>query len=125
MLARARTAADESDDEYLDALVKESLRTRPVVPDVARRLTDDVEVGGVRRCLGVTFASVEMRTVLREMLRRVEFEPSRARPERARVRHVTLVPHRGARVVVRDRRQRADGARPLGSQVWNGSSSRS
>lgn len=60
--------------------------------------------GGVRRCLGATFAAVEMRTVLREMLRRVELAPTALPSERARVRHVTLVPERGAVVVATARR---------------------
>lgn len=54
VLARARTAAEEGDDEYLDALVKESLRVRPVVPDVARRLATDAEVAGYRRARSST-----------------------------------------------------------------------
>lgn len=60
--------------------------------------------GGGRRCLGATFALVEMRTVLREVLREVELETTTARGERQRVKHVTLVPHRGARVRVVRRR---------------------
>ena len=35
-------------DDYLDAVVKETLRIRPVVMDVARKLTRDVEVAGWR-----------------------------------------------------------------------------
>jgi cytochrome P450 len=154
VLARAVRAADEGDDEYLDALVRESLRVRPVIFDVARKLTEPVELaghhlpagvivapgiglvqhsarhypdplrfdpdrmvgaalspttwlpfgGGGRRCLGATFAQVEMRVVLREILRRVELAPTASRSERRRVKHITLVPHRGARIRVRTRR---------------------
>lgn len=57
--------------------------------------------GGVRRCLGATFAQVEMRTVLREVLRKVELAPTTAPDEAVRVRHVTLVPQRGAVASVR------------------------
>jgi cytochrome P450 len=57
--------------------------------------------GGNRRCLGATFAMVEMRVVLREVLRRVEFCTTTAAGERQKVKHVILVPHRGARVRVR------------------------
>ena len=32
--------------EYLDAVIKESLRLRPVVPAVARQLAEPVELGG-------------------------------------------------------------------------------
>ena len=51
--------------------------------------------GGVRRCIGASFAQVEMRVVLREVLRRVRLSAPSARPERPRVQHVTVVP--GAR----------------------------
>ena len=34
------------DDEYLDAVVKETLRIRPVIVDVARKLTAPTEIGG-------------------------------------------------------------------------------
>ena len=37
---------DDPDGEYLDAVIKESLRLRPVVPAVARKLTEPVELGG-------------------------------------------------------------------------------
>jgi cytochrome P450 len=59
--------------------------------------------GGVRRCLGATFAQVEMRTVLREILRRVELAPTTAPDEPVRARHVTMVPHQGAMITVRRR----------------------
>jgi cytochrome P450 family 135 len=59
--------------------------------------------GGVRRCLGATFAQVEMRTVLREVLRRVELSPTTAPDEPVRPRHVTMVPRQGAMVTVRRR----------------------
>jgi cytochrome P450 len=57
--------------------------------------------GGNRRCLGATFAMVEMRVVLREVLRRAEFHTTSSTGERQRVKHVILVPHRGGRVRVR------------------------
>jgi cytochrome P450 family 135 len=141
------------DDEYLDAVVKETLRVRPVIVDVARKLTRDIEIdgwqlpagtmvlpaiaalharpdlypapeefrperfldegaesyawipfgGGVRRCIGASFAQVEMRVVLREVLRRVKLSADSQRPERPQVRHVTVVPARGCRVVVEER----------------------
>ncbi len=56
--------------------------------------------GGNRRCLGATFAMVEMRVVLREVLRRVALCTTEAAGERQKVKHVILVPHRGARVRV-------------------------
>lgn len=59
--------------------------------------------GGVRRCLGATFAQVEMRTVLREILCTVELAATTAPDEPVRARHVTMVPRQGALVTVRRR----------------------
>ena len=61
--------------------------------------------GGNRRCLGATFAVVEMRVVLREILRRVELATTTAPDETQRVKHVILLPRRGGRVRVRAARQ--------------------
>jgi cytochrome P450 len=148
-----RLTASLDDADYLDAVVKETLRVRPVVVDVARKLTRETEVagwrlpagtlvlpaiavlharpdlydqpnefrperflngetesyawipfgGGVRRCIGASFAQVEMKTVLREVLRRVRLRAPSQRPERGVIRHVTVVPGRGARAVVEER----------------------
>jgi cytochrome P450 len=57
--------------------------------------------GGNRRCLGATFAMVEMRVVLREILRRVELATTSVPGERQRIKHVILVPRRGARIRAR------------------------
>jgi len=43
-----RLTASLDDVDYLDAVVKETLRVRPVVVDVARKLTRETEVGGWR-----------------------------------------------------------------------------
>ena len=59
--------------------------------------------GGVRRCIGASFAQVEMRIVLREVLKRVRLRAPSQRPERGVIRHVTVVPGRGCRVVVTER----------------------
>jgi cytochrome P450 family 135 len=151
-LARATAAARDGDDDgYLDAVVRETLRVRPVIFDVARHLTRPVEIaghelpagvavmpaiglvqrgdafgpdplafrperflegdpppsyawipfgGGARRCLGAAFAQLEMRVVLREVLRRVDLRAADRRPEKVRVKHITMVPAKGARVVV-------------------------
>ncbi|MGH3567131.1 MAG: cytochrome P450 [Pseudonocardia sp.] len=154
VLRRAVEAADTGDEDYLDAVVRETLRIRPVVFDVARTLAAPVELGGyrlpagvlvspaiglvqlsarhypdpkrfapermigttpspttwlpfgggARRCLGATFAQVEMRIVLREVLRRVELVPTSGSGERQRMKLITLVPHRGGRIRVRARR---------------------
>ncbi|HEY6780736.1 MAG TPA: cytochrome P450, partial [Thermoleophilaceae bacterium] len=148
-----RLTADLDDDAYLDAVVKETLRSRPVILDVARLLKHDTEIGGytlpagttvlaaiaamharspaypdwaefrperfleaesqpytwipfgggVRRCIGAVFAQTEMKIVLREVLRRVRLRADRERPESPRIKHVTVVPSRGARVVVSER----------------------
>jgi cytochrome P450 len=145
--------ADESDD-YLEAVCRETLRVRPVIQDVMRRVKEDVEVnghriergamampaimlaqidattyaapdefeperfldskpgtytwlpfgGGTRRCVGAAFALMEMKTVLKTALRQVRLATTRSPGERSRIRHVTLVPHKGARIAVEDRR---------------------
>jgi cytochrome P450 family 135 len=46
VLRRAQQAADESDERYLEAVVKESMRLRPVIGQVARRLARPVRVAG-------------------------------------------------------------------------------
>jgi cytochrome P450 len=53
-LARAR----EGDDRYLDAVVHETLRVRPVIPAVARQLQAPVELGRWRLPAGVTVIPV-------------------------------------------------------------------
>jgi cytochrome P450 len=152
--ANADPAGDPTADEYLDAVIKETLRSRPVISEVARTLTRPTQVagydlpagtvvlpaiglvqasaehypdperfdpdrmvgktlspttwfpfgGGGRRCLGATFAQVEMRVVLRQILRGVELETTGSPGEPQRVKHVTLVPRHGGRVRVRARR---------------------
>ena len=59
--------------------------------------------GGIRRCLGAALAMAEQRVVLREMTRRLDLEADEPEPERAVHRNVTMIPSRGARVVVRSR----------------------
>ncbi|MBU3749976.1 MAG: cytochrome P450 [Mycobacterium sp.] len=54
VLARAVAAADAGDDEYLDAVARETLRIRPVVFDVGRVLKQPVEIAGYRLPAGVT-----------------------------------------------------------------------
>jgi cytochrome P450 family 135 len=144
VLARLR------DDEpgYVDAVVKEVLRTRPVLTIAARKLVAPLQVadwelpagvhvapciylthrrpelyadpaafrperflgdgapdsyawipfgGGVRRCVGAAFATMEMAEVLRAVAARVTLRPGRPGSERMRRRSVTLTPqHRGS-----------------------------
>ncbi|MFC7616733.1 cytochrome P450 [Actinokineospora soli] len=55
--------------------------------------------GGVRRCIGAGFSLQEAAAVLREVLTRYAIGPGGPR-EDARSRNITLVPERGARVVL-------------------------
>jgi cytochrome P450 family 135 len=153
VLARATRAAQEGDDSYLDAVVKETLRVRPVIPDVARLAIKPITLGGYdlpagvtimpcitlvqhgdafpdagsfrperfleedsappygwipfgggrRRCLGAAFATFEMRIVLERVLRQVELTAPSHRGEWALPHHITTVPIRGARLIVRSR----------------------
>jgi cytochrome P450 len=150
VLARLRDEVAAGDDEYVDAVCKETLRLRPILALVLRRLTEPMEIGGrllpaganiapciylvhrrpdiypepyafrperfieqpagtytwipfgggVRRCLGASFAQFEMRVVLRELVRRLELRASDERPERVTRRAITLVPDRGGEIVV-------------------------
>jgi cytochrome P450 family 135 len=150
VLARLRDEVAAGDDEYVDAVCKETLRLRPILALVLRRLTEPMEIGGrllpaganiapciylvhrrpdiypepyafrperfierpagtytwipfgggVRRCLGASFALFEMRVVLRELVKRLELRASDERPERVTRRAITLVPDRGGEVVV-------------------------
>ncbi|MCW4354403.1 cytochrome P450 [Hoyosella sp. YIM 151337] len=49
-----REAALSGDDKYLEAIFKEALRLRPVIYEVARKLTEDIEIGGYRIPAGYT-----------------------------------------------------------------------
>jgi cytochrome P450 len=55
--------------------------------------------GGVRRCAGAAFATLEMREVLRAVAERHTLAPAGPRGERMRRGSVTLVPRGGATVV--------------------------
>jgi cytochrome P450 len=59
--------------------------------------------GGVRRCIGATFAHMEMDVVLRVLLERVAIAPSTAPDERWAFRGVAVAPDRGGMAVVRRR----------------------
>jgi cytochrome P450 family 135 len=50
----AQQAADTGDDAYLEAVAKESLRLRPVIYQVGRRVTETVEIAGYKLPRGTT-----------------------------------------------------------------------
>jgi hypothetical protein len=56
--------------------------------------------GGRRRCIGASFALLEMRIVIRAVLQRFTLAPASARRERTRRRSITLSPASGATVVL-------------------------
>jgi cytochrome P450 len=150
VLERLRASLESGEEEYLDAVIKETLRVRPVITDVARKLTEPADIGGyalpaatfvlpaiiaihhredlypqpfefrperflegqgegyawipfgggVRRCLGASFASYEMRIVLRAIVERTALRAADPRPEALRPRNITLAPGRGGRILV-------------------------
>jgi hypothetical protein len=55
--------------------------------------------GGTRRCLGASFAALEMREVLRAVAGRFALRPDKPAGERMRRRSITLAPARGGTVV--------------------------
>lgn len=144
---------DAGNTRYLDAVIKETLRSRPVVFDTPRALARDVELGrhripagwllaaaiplvhrdpelfadpdrykperflddrgpingwipfggGKRRCVGSRLALLELQTVLTVAISHLTIRTQDHRPERQRVRIVTLIPHRGATVTLQPR----------------------
>ena len=63
--------------------------------------------GGVRRCLGASFAEMEMRVVLETVLRSQVLQAASPRPEHLVRRNVTFSPRRGTVVIARPRSTRA------------------
>lgn len=55
-LERLRNEAQAAEDEYADAVVKETLRLRPVLPVVLRELAEPMELGGHRLAAGTWVA---------------------------------------------------------------------
>jgi len=137
------------EEDYLDAVVKEVLRVRPVLSIAARRVAEPFELagwtlppgvhvapciylahrrpqawpdptafrperflgaapepytylpfgGGVRRCAGAAFATLEMKEVLRAVAQRFSLRSPARASERMRRGSVTLMPARGGIVV--------------------------
>jgi cytochrome P450 len=140
----------ESAEERVEATITETMRNRPVIPIIGRRVQvpwrlgdygvepgtaiamsillvhhrEDVYPdpfgfrperwlgrkpgtydwipfgGGIRRCLGAALAMAEQRVVLTTMARRLDLVADRPEAERAMHRNVTMIPARGARVVI-------------------------
>jgi cytochrome P450 len=68
--------------------------------------------GGPRRCIGAAFALMEMRIALATILERVRLATTSAPGEKQHIKHVTLVPHRGARIAVAERRSGYSSSEP-------------
>jgi cytochrome P450 len=150
---RAEVLVGES-EEYVDAVVKETLRLCPAVPVVMRRLTEPMQLGGytippdtivapcvylmhrradlypqprsfqperflgdaagtytwipfgggVRRCVAVVFAQLEMKRVIQTVLSEVELRPAASRSEGAARSSVSFAPDGGATVIATRRR---------------------
>jgi cytochrome P450 family 135 len=78
-LARLREEIDSGRDEYLDAVIKETLRIRPVVPGVVRKLNEPMELRGYEIPAGTRVAP---NIYLTHMNPAVYPEPKRFLPER-------------------------------------------
>jgi len=85
VLARLRESIAGGEDDYLDATVKEALRARPVIVDVARRLTAPAEIGGYELPKGSFVMAAIAALHYREDLfpHPEEFRPERFLDERA------------------------------------------
>ncbi len=149
-LERLRAEVLDGREEYLTATIQETLRLRPVISIVLRRLTEPVEIGGyelpagvsvapsiylvhrnpeiypepqrflperfvdnppgtytwipfgggVRRCLGASFAQFEMAVVLKELVKRHRIRPADPKPERIFRRAITETPRHDAEVIL-------------------------
>ncbi len=78
VLARAERAGREGEEAYLDAVVKETLRSRPVIPDVARLAVKPFALTGYDLPAGVTL----MPSICLAQQSEVFPEPHAFRPER-------------------------------------------
>lgn len=79
VLTKLRHSLAAGDQDYLDAVVKETLRVRPVLSDVVRKLTAPTELGGYRLPAGTT---VMPAIVLLHYSPQLFPDPEQFRPER-------------------------------------------
>jgi cytochrome P450 len=148
VMSRLQDEIAQGRDEYLDAVVKEVLRLRPVVPVLARKVREEVALngytipsgsvlmvsiyllhrdpalhpdpaefrperfldgesepwlpfgGGVRRCLGASFAQLEMKVVIREVLAAARLQALDPADEPVARRRFTFAPAHEARATV-------------------------
>jgi cytochrome P450 len=149
-LARLREEVEAGEETYLTATIQETLRLRPVIVIVIRRLTEVIRLGGyelpagvnvvpsihlvhrdpaiypepdafrperfletppgtytwipfgggVRRCLGASFAQQEMAIVLRELVARRTIRPADPAAERPFRRAITETPRHNTEVIL-------------------------
>jgi cytochrome P450 len=152
-LARAPLHQDKlaaRDERFAAAVLAETLRLRPPVPLLARRLRRPLTLGGydlpagsnlcpcallvhrdpqiyanpwtfdpnrflehqpaasewfpygagIRRCIGASFAQLEARIILQEIIDRLRFRPRHMRPEPTKARAIVLVPARDTRLTL-------------------------
>ena len=94
-LRRAQRAADEGDDDYLEAVMKEAMRLHPVIPMVVRHLMAPATIGGWRLPKGTNVGP----SIIVSHSRSENFEqPGVFRPERFIEGHIetnTWIPFGG------------------------------
>jgi cytochrome P450 len=152
---RVREEIDSGDgDDYLTAVINETMRRRPVLPHAEPRLVKKpIEIGGYtyppgvalqccvylvhhdpkiypdpyafrperfiekppgtytfipfgggrRRCVGASFAMLELKIMVRSVVEACEIQAVGDRPERPRRRSITITAEKGVQVLLRDR----------------------
>ena len=149
-LARLQAELEHGGETYLEAVLHETMRLRPVAHLTGRQLASPLDAGGyslpagttvaipaylvhhrpdlypdprafrperflnhgpgaftwlpfgggARRCVGASFATLEMKCALSTVLRRVSMRPVRLEPERIKMRNIILTPAHGTPVVI-------------------------
>ena len=111
LLRACQQAADDGDDDCLEAVIKESMRLHPVIPMVVRTLMKPATIGGIDLPAGATVGpSIIIAHQRVRQPSRTRAVPARAvpRPEPA---HQHLDPVRRRRTPLHRRRLLADGGR--------------